>query len=254
MKVVNKMKKQSKGFTLVELLVVIAIIGILAVSLFPAISGALSKAKLSACTMQGKKLFEGITAAGLSHPDQDECALWPRTSQNKGDDDTDITGQAPGTALDYFKLLFDLDNYGTPDWNSYLKGSAEVSVLYGCGVPGFQGKNIQANNIMWVVAAGVTSDLDECVPVLVTRNAAVDTLKTTGTFNGTENTKVGLGKDNGGESNTPFGRDAFVLVRKGGSTKVIESRYTKLYEVYERKSFTIPESSGFKYLKTGASN
>lgn len=247
------MNKTKNGFTLVELLVVIGILGILMGVLFPSISGAMSKTKLTACTMQGKKLFEGITTAGLNHPDQDECALWPRSSQNKGTDDTDITGKTYGSSTEYFKDLFDLERYGTDQWNSYLKGSADVSVLYGCGVPGFQGKNIQAKNIMWVVAQGVTTDLDECVPVLVTRNAAVEKLIKTGSFNGTDNTQVGVGKDNGGESNTPFGKDAFVVVRKGGATKVIESRYTKLYEIYERKSFTISEATEFNYLKTGAS-
>lgn len=246
------MKKQSKGFTLVELLVVIGILGILMGVLFPAISGAMARTKLTACKMNGKKLFDAITTAGLSHPDQDECALWPRTSDNVGSDNTEITGKTYGTSTDYFKDLFDLDNYGTQKWNSYLKGSANVDVLYGCGVPPFQGKNIQAKNVMWCVAQGVTSDIDEVVPVLVTRNSQIESLFTTGTFSGTENTEVGIGKDNGGESNTPFGADSFVVVRKGGGVDAVESRYSKLYQIYKNKSFTIESASQFKYLKTGA--
>lgn len=246
------MKKQSKGFTLVELLVVIGILGILMGVLFPAISGAMNKTKLTACKMNGKKLFDAITTAGLSHPDQDECALWPRTSDNKGGDDTEITGKTFGTATEYFKELFDLQNYGTQKWNSYLKGAANVDVLYGCGVPPFQGSKIEARNVMWCVAQGVASDVDEVVPVLVTRNAQVDALFTTGTFAGTENTVVGIGKDDGGESATPFGAESFVVVRKGGGVDAIEPRYAKLYQIYKNKSFTIESASQFKYLKTGA--
>ena len=84
------------------------------------------------------------------------------------------------------------------------------------------------------------------------RSANVETLFTTGTFAGTENTEVGIGKDNGGESNTPFGADSFIVVRKGGGVDVVESRYSKLYQIYKNKSFTIDTSSQFKYLKTGA--
>ncbi|MBQ1345935.1 MAG: type II secretion system protein [Kiritimatiellae bacterium] len=246
------MKKQSKGFTLVELLVVIGILGILMGVLFPAISGAMARTKQTACKMNGKKLFDAITSAGLQHPDQDECALWPRTSDNKGGDDTDIVGKTYGTSTEYFKDLFDLENYGTQKWNSYLKGLANVDVLYGCGVPAFQGKKIEPRNVMWCVAQGVTSDIDEVVPVLVTRNGNIESLFTTGTFAGTENTEVGIGKDNGGESNTPFGADSFIVVRKGGGVDVVESRYSKLYQIYKNKSFTIDTSSQFKYLKTGA--
>ena len=247
------MKKLSHGFTLIELMVVIGILGLLMGVLVPKIADSMNNAKVTAATVQGRNLYQAILAAGLNHPDKDDNALWPRSSENKGDDSTDITGMTFGSSTEYFKELFDLQNYGSKNWRPYLGKSADVSLLYGCGVPSFEGKNIQSKNVMWAVAQGVTSDLDEVVPVLVTRNCAIDKLHTSGEFNGTTSTEVGVGKDNGGESDIPFGSDLYVMVRKGGTVDRMEARYSKLYEIYKRKSFTIADGNGFKYLKTGTS-
>lgn len=51
---------------------------------------------------------------------------------------------------------------------------------------------------------GLPDKIPDIIPVLVTRNAAVNYLSTSGTFLGTETTEVGVGKANGGESDTPF--------------------------------------------------
>ena len=67
-----------------------------------------------------------------------------------------------------------------------------------------------------------------------------------------ETLDVGVGKANGGESDTPFSNKAWICIRKGGGTSVIKTKYSKQYLVYNQQSFTIASDAQFQYLKTGA--
>ena len=204
------MKKLSKGFTLVELLVVIGILGILMGVLFPTISSAMQNAKTSACSTQGRKLFTEITQADISREQKGMASIWPRTSDTQSDDTEDIAGKTYSTSADYFKELFNLDNYGKEEWDPYVK--CDLDVISGYGVVPFNGSSFTGGN---------------------------------------EQQKVRIGKDNGGESNIPFGSKIYVIVRKGGAPDVIEMKYSKQYLLYKHQGFTISSSSQFKYLKTG---
>lgn len=243
------MKKLSKGFTLVELLVVIGILGILMGVLFPTISSAMQNAKTSACSTQGRKLFTEITQADISREQKGMASIWPRTSDTQSDDTEDIAGKTYSTSADYFKELFNLDNYGKEEWDPYVK--CDLDVISGYGVVPFNGSSFQGDNVLWCIAQGVETDLPEVIPVLVSRNCCTEDLFTTGSFSGNEQQKVKIGKDNGGESNIPFGSKIYVIVRKGGAPDVIEMKYSKQYLLYKHQGFTISSSSQFKYLKTG---
>ncbi len=243
------MKKTNKGFTLVELLVVIGILGILMGVLFPTISSAMQNAKTSACSTQGRKLFTEITQADISREQKGMASIWPRTSDTKSDDTDDISGNVYSTSADYFKELFDLDQYGKDDWDPYVK--CDLDVISGYGVVPFNGTSLQGDNVLWCIAQGIETDLPEVLPVLVSRNCNTEDLLTSGPFSGTEKKQVKIGKENGAESNIPFGSKIYVVVRKGGAPDVIEMKYSKQYLIYKHQGFTIPESSQFKYLKTG---
>lgn len=106
--------------------------------------------------------------------------------------------------------------------------------------------------VAWSVLNGLPDKIPDIIPVLVTRNAAVNDLPISGTFRGTETTEVGVGKANGGESDTPFSNKAFVLVRKGGASQVIKAKYSVLNYIYNKQSFTVPVDATLEYLKTGA--
>ena len=243
------MKKTSKGFTLVELLVVIGILGILMGALFPAITAAMLSANLSACAMRGRNLFVGITTANTERESNGLASVWPKNANSKSDDTEDIAGMTFSTATDYFKELFDLDQFGSDQWSPYVSG-VDIGVLSGSGVPGFTGKNIQPQNVTWIIASGLTDEMEDVLPVLVTRNVAYQQLKTDN-YDGTSTTEIPVGKANGGESDTPFSNKAWVLIRKGGAAQSIKIKYSKLNVVYNRQSFTMPQDAQFMYLPVG---
>ena len=247
------MKKQSKVFTLVELLVVIGILGILMGVLIPKIGGAMNDAKQMEVTTKGRSLFQQISQAGIKSYEHDPYALFPRSSKNISDDPEDITGQTFGNSTEYFKKLLDIENYGSKKWRPRVK-DIEPAALSGSGVPAPANGTLEAKNVMWCIAQGVTDAIPEIVPVLVTRNANVKDLFTTGEFNGKDRKEVGLGKDGGGESETPFGDKSFVLVRRSGAVEAIESSDAILTRIYQSQRFQIDADLGFDYLQTGASN
>ncbi len=245
------MKKLSKGFTLVELLVVIGILGILMGALFPAITSAMLSANLSACSMRGRNLYVGIVGANTEREAAGLDNVWPHT-QPKVEDSEDIAGIAITTAAKYFEELFDIKNYGKKEWNPYVSG-VDIGVLSGAGVTPFAGSTtLNGDNVAWIVAANVTSEMDDVIPVLITRNVDYGKLATD-TYDGKSSTEVGVGKANGGESDTPFSNKAFVLIRKSGAAQSIKARYSRMNVIYNKQGFDISAADPkLEYLKTGA--
>ncbi len=181
--------KGDKGFTLIELLVVIAIIGILAALLFPAINGALVRARAIRLGSNGRQIFLGVFDASVQAEAADQRQVWPRTADNYGNSSAFMTACL------------------TNDW---VQG-VNSSFFSGPGLEAHAENDVVASDEnAWNVTLDLGDRSDAQTPFIFTRNWAGS-----GTLGGI----TGLDEDQ-----DPFGDRLGIIVTKGGAVRILNDR------------------------------
>ena len=198
---------------------------------FPVMTSAMLSANGNSMSMQGRKLVVGIVQANIDRQGKAD-PVWPRTEvAEDADKMDDVTGRAYDTSTEYFNALFNMQRYGSTEWEPCVDGEL-LSTLWGCGVPGMTGRRLESRNIAWTIAANVADETPDFIPVLITANFNPSLLlrKWDGRTNRSEILPIG---PESGAAATPFGNKAVVIVRKSGAAETIKAKdltYDKLYK------------------------
>ena len=134
-------------------------------ALLPAVSAATLNANATALAAKGRNLNMGIVRANAER----EIDLWPRTEAAKNTGGEEVSGRAYGSSTEYFRALFDMANYGTAEWRPAVHGGL-LSSLWGAGVPAMDNGSLEERNVAWIVAANVTDETPDFMPVLISAN------------------------------------------------------------------------------------
>jgi hypothetical protein len=203
-----------------------------------AFSGAFLSANKAAVAQRGLDIHGAILSANKDREAELLPPIWPKTCLADTYLSTDISGKVFKTSTEYFAAIYDEDYLGTEKWKPWVSGF-DYSKLAGIGVPEKDGKGkLQAKNNIWLIAANITPEDSDLIPVLITRNVDVKEIERLVNCGGATldlKVRIPIGQ---GVYKTPFGDKAFVIVRKGGETFSSTAKYARLDCIF--RSETLP--------------
>ncbi len=160
---------------------------------------------INAVERNGCKLLEAINRVNEERAVKSLPPVWPRTRLRGGMavPSDDVSARTYASAADYFNALFDMEHYGTPEWEPVVDGK----LLSTLGKNAVVGKKIDAKGLDWCIAANVTEETWFSAPVLISAN-----LNPVFVY---EDQHQLLGPKSGA-AKSMFGDKAYVLLRRGG--------------------------------------
>jgi hypothetical protein len=175
--------------------------------------------------------------------------VWPSEGVLLTNAEDDIASVVFTNSTDYFNCLFDGKNLGKERWSPFVAGF-DFSKLAGAGVPACTTGKLTAENNMWTIAMNVRDEMEDTVPILITRNIDASSLATKVTE---QDGNKSLRFDPDWE--TPFGNKGFVMIRKGGAIFRARAKYASYGVVYGKRAFDAtvdeagrPVAKPLKYL------
>jgi hypothetical protein len=136
-------------------------------------------------------------------------------------------------STDYFWALYDGDHLGTREHHPYVR-EFNLRWLSSGGVKPHTGQGcLKPENNIWTIAKNVRDDMEDIIPVLVTRNLAAESLAADVPDAAQLNRRLYFDQ----EWNTPFGEKEFVIVRKGGAVFRQKARYLSYRCIYNSQTF-----------------
>ena len=212
------MKVTSKLIGLSALALTVALCGCL-----PVVSSAMRNAQANQMAMNGRKLIQGIIQANINRMGE-APSVWPRTYVEEGGNIEDITSRAYTSSAEYFNALFDMEHYGTAEWNPLVDGD----LLSTLGKNAVVGNRINPAGLDWCIAANVVDGTQDFIPVLVSANVN-PALLPCNQFDGRDDSKLPIGPRSGAERSM-LGDKMIVLVRKSGAAETYKEKYAR-YDV-----------------------
>ena len=204
----------------------------------PNIVNASAKANASVVAMQGAKIVMGIITENIGRDAGCRGSLWPRTKTEEDSDPDDIAGRAFDSAAAYFEALFDIEAYarGKDNWRPYVDVPFES-----LGKTAVKNGRISAEGLDWCIAANVTEDMPDFIPVLITANFNPSQLldKWDGTTDAGKVLDVGI---RSGAAKSMFGDRQVVIVRKDGAVERIDAGKLTYSKLYRRQAFDLSDA------------
>jgi len=190
---------------------------------------------LKVAALKGRKLYVAMVQANTDRDAAGRMSIFPHLSEDDGldtADKDDIAGKKFDSAREYFSALFDVANSKKGDWQPYV-GGLDLGCLALCGDE-CKSDYLNERQVNWMVMAGITPEMDDNMPVLISANIEPSylTFKAGTKSFANDGRLIPVGQAAHRYGDATWWNDAVVIVRKGGSVNVIKRTECTLKAIF----------------------